>query len=178
MRLILGLSLLIFGTTAAVAVRPDECEQQRAQFPKNWTDVSHEQALFDCSSHYSGGIRVKIGATDSRGRTLFSLVPLTQGGTGPVEDTTKGPIEDTSKIIYRIWLDKEQLKRLKDGKYFATILRKEESCWIRGDVDKDEVFFMDNANPPSDGPDAGSFYNKAPRLSVFQGDAYDCKAAK
>ena len=117
MRLILGLSLLIFGTTAAVAVRPDECEQQRAQYPKNWTDVSHEQALFDCSSHYSGGIRVKIGASDSRGRTLFSLVPLTQGGTGLVEDT--------SKIIYRIWLDKEQLKRLKDGKYFATILRKE-----------------------------------------------------
>jgi hypothetical protein len=170
MRLILGLALLIFGTTAAVAVRPDECEQQRSQYPKNWTDVSHEQALFDCSSHYSGGIRVKIGASDSRGRTLFSLVPLTQGGTAPVEDT--------SKIIYRIWLDKEQLKRLKDGKYFATILRKEESCWIRGDLDKDEVFFMDNADPPSDGPDAGSFYNKAPRSSVFQGDAYDCKAVK
>ena len=170
MRLILALSLLIFATTAAVAVSPDECEQQRAQYPKNWTDVSHEQALFDCSSHYSGGIRVKIGASDSRGRTLFSLVPLTQGGTAPVEDT--------SKIIYRIWLDKEQLKRLKDGKYFATILRKEESCWIRGDLDKDEVLFMDNANPPADGPDAGSFYNKAPRLSVFQGDAYDCKAVK
>jgi hypothetical protein len=105
-------------------------------------------------------------------------VPLTQGGTGPVEDTTKGPIEDTSKIIYRIWLDKEQLKRLKDGKYFATILRKEESCWIRGTLDKDDVFFTDNANPSADEPDAGSFYNKAPRLSVFQGDAYDCKAAK
>jgi hypothetical protein len=170
MRLILALSLLIFATIAAVAVSPDECEQQRAQYPKNWTDVSHEQALFDCSSHYSGGIRVKIGASDGRGRTLFSLVPLTQGGTSPTEDT--------SKIIYRIWLDKEQLKRLKDGKYFATILWKEESCWIRGDLDKDEVFFMDNANPPADGPDAGSFYNKAPRLSVFQGDAYDCKAVK
>jgi hypothetical protein len=170
MRLILALSLLIFATTAAVAVSPDECEQQRAQYPKNWTDVSHEQALFDCSSHYSGGIRVKIGASDGRGRTLFSLVPLTQGGTSPTEDT--------SKIIYRIWLDKEQLKRLKDGKYFATILWKEESCWIRGDLDKDEVLFMDNANPPADGPDAGSFYNKAPRLSVFQGDAYDCKAVK
>ena len=170
MRLILALSLLIFATTAAVAVSPDECEQQRAQYPKNWTDVSHEQALFDCSSHYSGGIRVKIGASDGRGRTLFSLVPLTQGGTSPTEDT--------SKIIYRIWLDKEQLKRLKDGKYFATILWKEESCWIRGDLDKDEVFFMDNANPAADEPDAGSFYNKAPRLSVFQGDAYDCKAVK
>ncbi|MGB7041972.1 MAG: hypothetical protein WBD83_20600 [Xanthobacteraceae bacterium] len=95
-----------------------------------------------------------------------------------VENTAKSPIEDTSKIIYRIWLDKEQLKRLKDGKYFATILRKEESCWIRGDLGKDKVFFMDNVNLPADGPDAGSFYNKAPRLSVFQGDAYDCKAVK
>jgi hypothetical protein len=123
MRLILGLSLLIFATTAALAVSPDECEQQRAQYPKNWTDVSHEQALFDCSSH-SGGIRVKIGASDGRGRTLFSLVPLTQGGAGIVENTAKSPIEDTSKIIYRIWLDKEQLKRLKDGKYFATIYGK------------------------------------------------------
>ncbi len=37
---------------------------------------------------------------------------------------------------------------------------------------------MDNANPKSDGPDAGSFYNKAPRFSVFQGDAYECEAIK
>jgi hypothetical protein len=39
---------------------------------------------------------------------------------------------------------------------------------------------MDNANPAADGirSGAGSFYNKAPRFSVFQGDAYDCKPIK
>lgn len=178
MRLITGLSLLIATTTASFAVRPDECEQQRAQYPKKWTDVSKERALFDCNSHYSGQLRIKIGATGSDGRTLMSLVPLAPGGTGPTEDRTKAPVEDTSKPIYRIWLDKEQLERLKGGKYFATILRTEESCWIRGDLDKSDIFFMDNADPPADGPDAGSFYNKAPRFSVFQGDSYDCKAAK
>jgi hypothetical protein len=34
------------------------------------------------------------------------------------------------------------------------------------------------ANPKSDSPDAGSFYNKAPRVSVFQGDSYSCEAIK
>ncbi len=37
---------------------------------------------------------------------------------------------------------------------------------------------MDNVNPKSDGADAGSFYNKAPRFSVFQGDAYECEPIK
>jgi len=115
MRLILGLALLIFGTTAAVAVRPDECEQQRAQYPKNWADVSHEQALFDCSSHYSGGIRVKIGASDSRGRALFSLVPLTQGGTGPVGDTTKRGCRISAKKISQ--LRSVRLGCSADGRY-------------------------------------------------------------
>src|SRR5262249_55930557 len=32
--------------------------------------------------------------------------------------------------------------------------------------------------PKSDSPDAGSFYNKAPRFSVFQGDSYSCEAIK
>jgi hypothetical protein len=34
------------------------------------------------------------------------------------------------------------------------------------------------ANPKSDSPDTGSFYNKAPRFSVFQGDSYECEAIK
>src|SRR5260370_168743 len=82
------------------------------------------------------------------------------------------------------WLDKEQADRLQQGKYFATITRQRESCWIRGalsgadDGKEDSVFFMDSANPKPDGPDAGSFYNKAPRFSVFQGDAYECEAIK
>jgi hypothetical protein len=40
------------------------------------------------------------------------------------------------------------------------------------------VFFLDTANPKPDSPDAGSFYNKAPRFSVFQGDSYECEAIK
>jgi hypothetical protein len=87
-------------------------------------------------------------------------------------------VEDTSDTIYRIWLDKEQLEHLQGGKYFATIVRKETSCWIRGDLDEAAVFFMDNANPPDDRPDAGSFYNKAPRFSVFEGNAYYCNALR
>jgi hypothetical protein len=40
------------------------------------------------------------------------------------------------------------------------------------------VFFMDNAGDHPDRDDAGSFYNKAPRFSVFQGDAYTCVRVK
>jgi hypothetical protein len=64
MRLILGLIMLIFSTATAVAVDPDECKQQRAQYPTNWADVSNEQTLFDCSSHYAGEMRVKVGASE------------------------------------------------------------------------------------------------------------------
>jgi hypothetical protein len=171
MRLILGVCSLAFFTRLAIAIDVNECEQQRTQYPKNWNDVSHEKVLFDCVSHYAGGIRVKVSATDGDGRTLISLVPLNEGDAGPTEDT--------SKTIYRIWLDKEQFGRLAGGAYFATILRKETACWIRGDLDGGAVFFMDNSNQPADGlrPGAGSFYNKAPRFSVFQGNAYECRAA-
>jgi hypothetical protein len=34
------------------------------------------------------------------------------------------------------------------------------------------------ANPKSDSPDTGSFYYKAPRFSMFQGDSYECAAIK
>ena len=38
---------------------------------------------------------------------------------------------------------------------------------------------MDNASPAADEPDkAGEFYNKAPRFSVFGGDAYVCEPVK
>lgn len=172
MRAILVAVLVLLTTEMAAAVDPNECEIQRAQYPTNWNDVSKDTPLFDCQSHYSGALRIKVGEPDSAGRTLMSLVPLKQGGTSPVEDA--------SGTIYRIWLDKEQTSRLREGKYFATIVRTEKSCWIRGDLAKDQVFFMDNANPPPDGlrPDTGSFYNKAPRFSVFRGDAYDCTATK
>src|SRR5262249_55930558 len=40
-----------------------------------------------------------------------------------------------------------------EGKYFATVVRQKESCWIRGalsgpdDGKEDSVFFLDGANP-------------------------------
>ncbi len=114
-----------------------------------------------------------LGKPDEAGRRLMSLV-LKNGG------------QDGQPDVYRIWLDKEQVRRLQDGKYFATILRQPDSCWIRGNLGSanadgkdDTVFFMDNADPPADDIQrAGPFYNKAPRFSVFQGNAYHCTRAK
>ena len=48
----------------AKAIRPDECEQQRAAFPKEWNDVSKEKPRFFCWSHYSGALKVTLGAGD------------------------------------------------------------------------------------------------------------------
>jgi hypothetical protein len=165
-----SMTVLLAGLPAAHAIRPDECEQQRALYPAVWADVSREQPLFDCASHYAGSLRIKLGPTDASGRTLMSLVPLKWFG--------QTALEDPASTIYRIWLDKEQVDRLKAGKYFATIVRKESSCWVRGNLDKDPIFLLDNADPPADTPDAGSFYNKAPRTSAFEGDAYECKPVK
>ena len=171
------ITLLLLATTqSAFAVRPDECEQQRALYPKRWNDVSQEKPLFTCTSHYSGSLRVTVGRTDHGGRTLMSLVLLKGSDTDAVPDP--------SRDVYRIWLDREQLRRLRAGRYFATVVRRKDSCWIRGDLGSekggnDQVFFMDNADPRADRPEkAGSFYNKAPRLSVFQGDAYTCQPVK
>jgi hypothetical protein len=161
-------ALCLLMASPAAAVAPDECEQQRALFPKKWNDVSKEKPLFLCWSHGSRRLKVTLGAADNKGRRLMSLVPL-KGNQANVK-------QDTSKDVFRIWLDKDQVQRLQEGKYFATIIRDRESCWIRGAMG-DSVFFLDNANPKPDG-DASSFYNKAPRLSMFQGDAYDCKAIK
>jgi hypothetical protein len=165
-----SVGVLLAALPGAHAVRPDECEQQRALYPAVWADVSQEQPLFDCASHYSGWLRVKLGATEPGGRTLMSLVPLLGSGETAVEDPARG--------VFRIWLDREQVDRLKAGKYFATIVRRESSCWIRGNLDKGPIFLLDNADPAPDGADAGSFYNRAPRTSAFEGDAYTCQAVK
>src|SRR6266571_2559050 len=117
-----------------------------------------------------GSLRIKLGAADGSGRALMSLVPLKWFGQTALEDPASG--------IFRIWLDKEQVERLKAGKYFATIVRREGSCWIRGNLDKDPIFLLDSADPPADTPDAGSFYNQAPRMSAFEGDAYTCRPVK
>ena len=80
----------------AKAIRPDECEQQRAAFPKEWNDVSKEKPLFFCWSHYSGAFKVTLGAGDKEGRRLMSLVPLAAND--------KKAKQDTSKDVFRIWL--------------------------------------------------------------------------
>jgi hypothetical protein len=148
----------------AYAVAPDECEHQRAQYPKKWDDTSRETTLFTC--HTKGDhLQIRIGTTDRSGRTLMSLVQMTWDGSKL----------NPRKGIYRIWLDREQMQRLREGKYFATIVRREQACWIRGRLAESDLFFMDKASPPPDGPDAGTFYNKAPRFGVFLGEPYDCK---
>jgi hypothetical protein len=175
MKLTLACAVIIAAMTleaaTVLAVRPDECEQQRAQYPKVWNDVSGETAIFDCISHYSGALRIKIGDTGGAQRTMMSIVPLTHDSKGV-------QAEDPSRRVYRIWLDDEQVNRLKTGKYFATIVRKQGSCWIRGDLNGDPIFFLDNAASTPDGPGIGAFYNKAPRISAFKGDAYTCEAIK
>jgi len=152
-----ALSMLL--ASPAEAIRSDECEQQRALFPKEWNDVSKEKPLFFCWSHYSGAFKVTLGTADDKGRRLMSLVPL--------ERNDAEAKQDASKDVFRIWLEKEQIHRLQEGKYFATVVRQKESWWIRGDLSGDSVFFLDGANPESDSPDTGSLYNKAPRFSVF-----------
>ncbi len=159
---------LLAGTAGPVAgFALDGCDQQREQYPANWNDTSHETPLFVCYSR-GGTLRIKIGASDGAGRTMMSLVPLSR----------PDRIEQSTGVL-RIWLDKEQTQRLRDGKYLATVVRRENSCWIRGNLDDDTVFFMDNADPPADDEKkAGPFYNKAPRLSIYGGYSYTCEAEK
>jgi hypothetical protein len=166
-RAFLTIALCVGATAPASAFPADGCEQQRQQYPVNWNDTSAEKTLFICESQ-RGHFCVKIGAADENGRTLMSLVPFSR--------TNAGLMAETGHDVLRIWLDKEQTRRLREGKYMATIVRKENSCWIRGSLDEDVVFLMDNAHPPEDDPGAaGSFYNKAPRFTVLGSDYLNCK---
>lgn len=169
-RIVLAIALVIGTTLRAAAFAPDGCEQQRKQYPEKWNDTSAEKKLFICESQQARYI-VKVGTIDTAGRTLMSLVPFSR--------TNKGEITETDQDVLRIWLDREQTERLHDGKYMATIVRKEESCWIRGDMDGDIIFLMDNAHPKEDNPGAvGVFYNKAPRFSVIGSSYVSCERAK
>jgi hypothetical protein len=160
-----GCGLLAALVAPALAFEVNGCEKQRAAYPKVWSDVSHEKAIFDCASHYSGSLRVKLGMLDSAGRALMSIVPLRNGDGG-------GEVEAPDKGVYRTWLDREQFARLTAGRYFAAVVRAEAACWIRGDLDMSEIFFLDRASVPSaDDP----VYDKAPRISAFHGDAYSCQ---
>jgi hypothetical protein len=153
---------------AAVAVPEDVCEQQRALYPKNWNDVSDAKAMFRCQSKYEGTMLVSIGPPDKSGRSLMSLVPV-EG-----DDPTKLRLDD-EHAVHRIWLDADQRRRLEEGRYFGTVVRTEESCWIRGDMSGDPVFFLDSSDPQPDSPDVSPFYNKAPRTSAFKGASYMCE---
>jgi len=167
-----GLLLAVLAATdAAYAISPDACEPQRALYPENWNDVSKATALFRCQSHYAGALLVSIGTPDENGRSLMNLVPIESA------DAIK-PTIDAEHPVHRIWLDADQTRRLQEGKYFATVVRKQDSCWIRGDLSDDPIFFMDNADVSADTSDAGAFYNRAPRISSFKGQSYSCEPIK
>jgi hypothetical protein len=169
-RAFLAIALVVAATAQARAFAPDGCEQQRKQYPAKWNDTSAEKTLFTCESQ-QGRFYVKIGATDAAGRTLMSLVPFSRNNAGVKEET--------GQDVLRIWLDKEQTRRLRDGKYFASVVRKEDSCWIRGSIGEDVMFLMDNAHPPEDDPGAaGYFYNKAPRFTVLGTGFVNCEPFK
>jgi hypothetical protein len=169
-RYFLAILFIIGAAAPAAAFDADGCEKQRKQYPAEWNNTANEKRLFVCESQADRYL-VKTGATDAAGRTLMSLVPFSR--------SNSGEIEEGQQEVLRIWLDKEQMGRLNAGKYFATIVRKEDSCWIRGNMDKDTVFLMDNARPPEDDPKAaGSFYNKAPRFSTIGGSYLLCNRAK
>lgn len=155
---------------AARAVPEDECEQQRALYPKEWNDVLAAKTLYRCQSKYEGTMLVSVGTPDESGRVIMNLVPIESEGKPKLR-------LDEEHAVYRVWLDAEQMRRLREGSYFATVVRKEDSCWIRGDMG-DPVFFMDNGYVESDEPKDSSFYNKAPRGSAFKGSSYDCVPAE
>ena len=68
------------------------------------------------------------------------------------------------------------------GRYYATAwgigarLMTREFCDFIERYDPERIM-IDLTDPPSDRPDAGEFYNKAPRMGVFQGGAR-CVRAK
>jgi hypothetical protein len=167
-----GLLLAILAAgNAAFAVPADVCEQQRALYPKDWNDVLKAKPLFRCQSHYEGTLLVSIGPPDEKGRSIMNLVPIEPEG------DIKLKLDDEHQV-HRMWLDVDQTRRLQEGRYFATVVRTQESCWIRGDMSGDPVFFMDNADAQPDIADASAFYNTAPRISAFKGAHYTCEAVK
>ena len=112
-RAFLAIALLVAATAPAHAFAPDGCEQQRKQYPANWDDTSTEKTLFTCELQQAR-FYVKIGVTDKAGRTLMSLVPFSRRNAGV---TNAGVKVETGHDVLRIWLDKEQARRLRDGKY-------------------------------------------------------------
>src|SRR5260370_27865992 len=107
---LLAAALCLLMAPPAAAVRPDECEQQRAMFPKDWNDVSKEKPLFYCWSHYSGALRVTLGPADDKGRRLLSIVPL--------EKHRANAKQDKSNNVFLICLVKNLSHLMLHAKYF------------------------------------------------------------
>ena len=125
----------------------------------------------DTRAERVGGLLVTLGAPDDKGRRIVNLAPVEPEGAPKL-------VLDDDQQVYRMWLDADQVRRLEEGRYFGSVVRTIESCWIRGDLSGDPVFFMDNTDAPPDSEGAGSFYNKAPRVSVFKGASYTCEPVK
>jgi hypothetical protein len=159
----------LFGQTAYTCAKSDapapapskaSCDEQRAQFPGNWPDVSKEKPLFTCQQRGESW-RLRLGEPAADGRSMMSLVNMRW------IEQEQARREDPSSEVHRTWLDAEQVRRLKEGRYFATVMRGEDACWSGGTLKDGQLFFMDAAEPPQDRKDAGNLYNKAPRLGVF-----------
>src|SRR5262245_20757855 len=101
----IAVALLIAATTGARGFVADGCEKQRKQYPANWNDTSTEKTLFTCESQQVR-FYVKIGATDAAGRSVMSLVPFSR--------SDKGAKTETGQDVLRIWLDREQTRRLRE----------------------------------------------------------------
>jgi hypothetical protein len=93
-RTLLASAPIIAAATSAAAFAPDGCEQQRAQYPANWSDTSREKPLFICTSPHSEPYRIKIGDKNDAGRTLMSLVPL-----------SRPKLAEQTDGVLRIWLE-------------------------------------------------------------------------
>jgi hypothetical protein len=98
---------------AGRAVSADACEEQRAQFPKDWLDVSRETPLFDCRGHYVR-FRITIGRP-RRGRTPVAL-----------------RVADDPPRTYRALVPQMDVEALRAGRHVDLLLGSEDSCFIRG----------------------------------------------
>ena len=110
--IVLAIALLAGATVPRRHSRPTVASHS-ASYPENWNDTWAEKKLYICESQ-RGRYYVKIGTTDAARRTLISLVPFTRSNTGEITEDSDG--------VLRVWLDKDQTARLRDGKYMATIV--------------------------------------------------------
>ena len=120
-RWLLALAATLF-ISPAVAMPADQCENERASYPKNWKSVANEKLLLSCHGHY---VRLKIYLTPGKDELLLTVVT-------------------DDKDVYRTHLTKARADRLKEqaGIY---ILNSEKTCFVRGGFNNPAVLsFIDN----------------------------------